>query len=176
MLEIFVTLALLVVVAIWAIKVPEINNWIWLGWGTVTIILLIVAAFNFGSPIERHIIQERFLPKELVPPYHSWFWWNMFFSFLGAWIVLTPFCFWDEARISWRIAQRTIAQRPATLRRRPSAPPVAALAGATPAVTAPHRHTTIDRIVEWTERILPAELIAEFLVEIGPKIIAKFIP
>ncbi len=165
-----------VVVAVLGILLPEINNWFFLGWVAMILVLFVVSLFNFGSPVVLYAVQEEFLPLAQRPEYHTWFWWIMLLGFVLYTLPLSFFCFWDEVRDAWRVAQRTIAQRHVVLRRLPVVPAPAAAPAPVPAPASAHSGgTLIDNVIRWTERILPSELIAEFLVEIGPRILARYI-
>lgn len=174
-----VSIALLATAIVAAVINVKRNNFVWLGFGVLAIIIFSIALFNLGDPIARRILETQ-LSVSPMPPSHTWFWWELFFFVIVEWIFpLGIVCFWDEGRDALRAAHRALDSRRIVvksplIKEEEQAQPQAATVSQ--AAVTPSRggfEGTLDSMAKWTERILPAELIAEFTAEFGPRLLRK---
>ena len=159
------SLGMFVVMAIAAKVFPKYNNWLWVLWFGLTIFCLVETIIQWVGFLTVGVVD----PQAHLPLF--WFW--VAIQLFVEWILLVPFVFWDEVNEAYQTAKRALDQRIVVFKQTVSEPQQVTVntpvAGATASAGA-SRPSPFQGILKWTERMLPAELIAEFAVELMPRI------
>ncbi|MCL4391943.1 hypothetical protein M1413_01260 [Patescibacteria group bacterium] len=159
------SLGMFVIVAVVAKVFPKYNNWLWVLWFGLTIFCLVETIIQWVGFLTVGVVD----PQAHLPLF--WFW--VAIQLFVEWILLVPFVFWDEVNEAYQTAKRALDQRIVVFKQTVSEPQQVTVntpvAGATASAGA-SRPSPFQGILKWTERMLPAELIAEFAVELMPRI------
>jgi type VI protein secretion system component VasK len=145
---------LLAIFALLALRYDRISNWIWLAWGCITLLVFIVALDDFSGPF----VDDSHLSPSLR--HYIWSWWKAWIIFFLGWLVLAPFCFWDDIRDAWKRVKRRQDERTVVLNNDPT------LAKSEPS-------SDLERAVELFRMIFaadfPSQLVREVLKTVIPR-------
>ena len=162
------SLGMFVVMAIAAKVFPKYNNWLWIVWFGLTIFCSVETIIRWVDFLTVGVVdQQAHLPL-------FWFW--VAIQLFAEWILLVPFVFWDEVNEAYQAAKHALDQRIVVFKQTVSEPQQVTVSTPTAGATAPaevSRPSPFQGILKWTERMLPAELIAEFAAELVPRIWRK---
>lgn len=157
-----------VMVAVAAKVFPKYNNWLWVVWFGLTIFCSVETIIRWVGFLTVGVVD----PQAHLPLF--WFW--VALQLFAEWMLLVPFVFWDEVNEAYQAAKRALDQRIVVFKQTVSEPQQVTVstpvAGATTS-TGASQPSPFQGILKWTERMLPAELIAEFAAELIPRIWRK---
>lgn len=162
------SLGMFVVMAIAAKIFPKYNNWLWVLWFGLTIFCSVETIIRWVGFLTVGVVS----PQAHLPLF--WFW--VAIQLFVEWTLLIPFVFWDEVDEAYQTAKRALDQRIVVFKQTVSEPQQVTVSQPTVGATAPaeaSRPSPFQGILKWTERMLPAELIAEFAAELIPRIWRK---
>lgn len=159
------SLGMFVAMAIAAKAFPKYNNWLWVLWLGLTVFCSVETIIQWVGFLTVGVVS----PQAHLPLF--WFW--AAFQLFAEWMLLIPFVFWDEVDEAYQTAKRALDQRIVVFKQTVSEPQQVTVNTPTAGATAPtgaSRPSPFQGILKWTERMLPAELIAEFTAELVPRI------
>jgi uncharacterized protein YjeT (DUF2065 family) len=157
-----------VMMAVAAKVFPKYNNWLWVLWFGLTIFCSVETIIQWVGFLTVGVVD----PQAHLPLF--WFW--VALQLFAEWILLVPFVFWDEVDEAYQTAKRALDQRIVVFKQTVSEPQQVTVSTPVAGATAPTeaaRPSPFQGILKWTERMLPAELIAEFAAELIPRIWRK---